>query len=189
MITCFQNINGFVGLILVGGCFTCALCIIKWDLRSYTSSTTSQPLLSQLSKLHFTENLHVFKVFCWQDLFCDAWLRFLVVFGNKQPPTRAQFHFSASKLNNNVIIVVKKTHYIFIATFDICLIWIANKVFWTVQENKKIGFVNVTSFEMQLKMADLIGKCNCKHTFQQINVCWVWHKLAPLLFCLLLSVN
>ena len=34
-----------------------------------------------------------------------------------------------------------------------------------VQENKKIGFVNVTSFEMQLKMVTLIGKCNCKHTF------------------------
>lgn len=70
------------------------------DLRSYTLSTTSQPLLSQLSKLHFTENLHVFKVFCWQDLFSDVWLRFLVVFGS---------NLLARGRSNNNVSVVKET--------------------------------------------------------------------------------
>ena len=125
---------------------------ILWDLRSYTLSTTSQPFRSQLSKLHFTENLHVFKVFCWQDLFCDVWLQFLVVFGsNLWCSGRDWTTMSASET-----------------------MWTANKVFSTVQENKKSGFdwnnVNVISFEIQLKIIDLIGKCNCKHAFQQINV-------------------
>ena len=131
---------------------------ILWDLRSYTLSTTSQPFRSQLSKLHFTENLHVLKVFCWQDLFCDVWLQFLVVFGsNLRCSGRDWTTMSASET-----------------------MWTANKVFSTVQENKKSGFdwnnVNVKSFEIQqIIIIDLIGKCNCEHAFWQINVWRLWH--------------